>query len=177
VWWAHRAHDELPYERAAAVRDAVSAGMGFVALHSAHLSRPFVALMGTACSLHWREADDRELVWCVAPGHPIFEGVPQPLVLERHEMYGEPFLIPPPDELVAVSWFSGGEVFRSVGVWTRGAGRVAYLSPGHETYPIYHRPEVQRLVANAVAHVAPRGSRRRELLASPRTEPAVGGGA
>lgn len=168
VWWGHRAHDELPHELALAVRDAVCCGMGFVALHSSHLARPFLQLMGTSCALRWRESDDREHVWCVAPGHPIFAGVPQPLVLERHEMYGEPFVVPPPDELVGVSWFSGGEVFRSVAVWSRGAGKVAYLSPGHETYPIYHEPAVQRLVANAVGYVAPRAGRV-DLLASPET--------
>jgi len=179
VWWGHRAHDELPQELAVAVRDAVVAGMGFVALHSAHLSRPFVQLMGTSCALIWRESDDREHLWCVAPGHPIFAGVPQPLVLARHEMYGEPFVVPPPDELLGVSWYSGGEVFRSAAVWQRGAGRVAYLSPGHETYPIYHDPAVQRLVTNAISYVAPRGGRRPDLLACPSaaTPPFLGGGA
>ena len=174
LWWGHRAHAELPQEGAERVRDAVIGGMGLVVLHSAHLSRPFVALMGTSCALRWREADDREHVWCVAPGHPIFAGVPQPLVLERHEMYGEPFVVPPPDELVGVSWFSGGEVFRGVSVWTRGAGRVAYLSPGHETYPVYHDPGVQRLIANATAYVAPRAPRSDSLLQCPMVPPALG---
>jgi trehalose utilization protein len=174
LWWGHRAHDELPHEHAARVRDAVVAGMGFVPLHSSHLARPFVLLMGTSCALRWREADDREHVWCVTPGHPLFAGVPQPLVLERHEMYGEPFVIPQPDELVGVSWFSGGEVFRSVCSWRRGAGRVVYLSPGHETYPLYHDAGVLRLVANAVGYVAPR-ERHPELLTCPNVSPAVGG--
>jgi trehalose utilization protein len=175
VWWGHRAHAEVPDEAAARVRDAVLGGMGLVALHSAHLSRPFVVLMGTSCALRWRDGDDREHVWCVAPGHPLFAGVPQPLVLERHEMYGEPFVVPAPEELVGVSWFSGGEVFRSVCVWRRGAGRVVYLSPGHETIPVYHHAGVQRLVANAVQYVVPTGEGRLDLLRSPESPPLGGG--
>ena len=64
-------------------------------------------------------------------------------------MYGERFDIPDPDELLMVGWFSGGEVFRSLCTWNRGLGRVVYFQPGHETYPTYHDPNVQRVIANA----------------------------
>jgi len=133
------------------VHARVLAGMGLLVLHSAHFSKVFRTLMGTTCSLRWREADDRELVWTVYPGHPIAAGVPHPIILPRQEMYGEYFDIPRPDELVFVSSFSGGEVFRSGCCFRRGIGRIFYFSPGHETYPVYHNPNVQKVIVNAVS--------------------------
>jgi trehalose utilization protein len=130
-------------------------GMGLIVLHSAHLSKIFRRLMGTRCNLRWREADDRELLWTVAPQHPIAAGVPHPIVIPKHEMYGEYFDIPPPDELVFVSSFSGGEVFRSGCCFRRGKGRVFYFSPGHETYPVYHDPVIARVLCNAVGWAKP----------------------
>jgi trehalose utilization protein len=155
VWWGHLRHDDVPDELAAATQQRVLDGMGLVVLHSAHLSKPFRRLMGTSCNLRWREADDRELVWTVAPAHPIAQGVAPVFGIERQEMYGEFFDIPPPDELVFLSSFSGGEVFRSGCCFLRGKGRIFLFSPGHETYPVYHQPEVRRILANAVrwAHV------------------------
>jgi len=150
VWWGHVAHDQVPDELAQRVQQRVLEGMGLVVLHSAHLSKPFLRLMGTSCSLRWREAGDRELIWTVSPGHPITAGIPAVIPLEAHEMYGEFFDIPAPDELVFVSSFSGGEVFRSGCCFRRGKGKVFYFSPGHETYPIYHDPVIQRVIANAV---------------------------
>ena len=72
-------------------------------------------------------------------------------------MYGEPFGIPTPDDLVFVSWFQGGEVFRGGCTWRRGSGRIFYFSPGHESYPIYHHPQIQRVIANGVRWAAPQG--------------------
>ena len=111
--------------------------------------------MGTSCDLKWREADERERMWVVAPGHPIVQGLPERIELEREEMYGEHFDIPAPDELVFVSWFQGGEVFRSGCCFRRGAGRIFYFRPGHETYPTYHQPQIQQVIANAVRWAAP----------------------
>jgi trehalose utilization protein len=159
VWWGHTAHDAVPDETAERVRAHVLAGMGLVALHSAHYAKPFRLLMGTSCNLRWREADDRELVWTVAARHPIAAGVPSPVVIERQEMYGELFDVPQPDELVFVSSFSGGEVFRSGLCYRRGGGRVFYFSPGHETYPVYRQPEIVRIVANGVVWAAAGGER------------------
>jgi trehalose utilization protein len=150
VWWGHLGHDLLPDEAAARVQQRVLDGMGLVVLHSAHLSKPFVRLMGTGCHLRWREADDRELVWTVSPSHPIAEGVPPVFSIPRQEMYGEYFDIPAPDELVFISSFSGGEVFRSGCCFRRGRGRIFYFSPGHETYPVYRQAEVRRVIANGV---------------------------
>jgi trehalose utilization protein len=153
--WAHHRHNEVPDDLAARVRQRVLDGMGLLVLHSAHLSKPFRLLMGTSCNLRWREADDRELVWTVAPAHPIVRGLPQVFAIDRQEMYGELFDIPPPDELVFISSFSGGEVFRSGCCFLRGKGRVFLFSPGHETYPVYYQPEVRRVLANAVRWACP----------------------
>lgn len=150
TWWGHAGHALVSDEIVAKVHQRVLAGMGLIVLHSGHLSKPFVKLMGTSCSLRWREADDREVVWTVNPGHPIAAGVPQAFIIPRQEMYGEYFDIPQPDELVFISSFSGGEVFRGGCCFTRGQGRVFYFSPGHETYPVYHNKNVQRVIANAV---------------------------
>lgn len=129
--------------------------MGFIALHSAHFSKPFKRLMGTDCALRWREASDKERFWVVNPAHPIAQGLPDFFELEREEMYGEFFGVPQPDALVFISWFSGGEVFRSGCCWYRGMGKVFYFRPGHETHPTYHHPLVQQVIANAVRWAAP----------------------
>ena len=76
--------------------------------------------------------------------------------LEREEMYGERFDVPGTDELVMLSWFQGGEVFRSLCAWRRGAGKVLYFRPGHETYPTYHDVRVQRILANAANYARKR---------------------
>lgn len=155
LWWGHLAHHKVDDAVVEAIAQRVLDGMGLIVLHSAHLSKIFRRLMGTRCNLRWREADDRELVWTVAPQHPIAAGVPHPIVIPKHEMYGEYFDIPPPDELVFVSSFTGGEVFRSGCCFRRGKGRVFYFSPGHETYPVYHDPVIQHVLCNAVKWAAP----------------------
>ena len=154
TWWGHLAHQQVSDEVAARVQQRVLNGMGLLVLHSAHLSKPFVRLMGTSCSLRWREADDREVVWTVNPGHPIAAGVPQAFIIDQQEMYGEYFDIPQPDELIFISSYTGGEVFRGGCCFTRGQGRIFYFSPGHETYPVYHHPVVRRVLANGVAWAA-----------------------
>lgn len=158
IWWAHALHQEIPDELAQKIQKQVNKGMGFIALHSAHFSKPFKYLMGTSCSLRWREGD-RERVWCVSPGHPIAEKIPSEFELESEEMYGEYFDIPQPDEQVFLGWFSGGELVRAGCCWTRGLGRVFYFQPGHETYPTYHNPIIQQILKNAVVWAAPRNRR------------------
>ncbi|HYH18168.1 MAG TPA: ThuA domain-containing protein [Azospirillum sp.] len=160
VWWGHKAHAEVDDAVAARVRRRVlEHGMGFVPLHSAHVSKPFLALMGTGCFLKYRVAGERERLWVVDPGHPIAAGIADVIEIEREEMYGEPFDVPPPDELVFISWFQGGEVFRSGCAWRRGLGRVFYFRPGHETFPTYHHPDVRRVILNAVRWAAPPAGR------------------
>ncbi|AGB32387.1 hypothetical protein C488_12014 [Natrinema pellirubrum DSM 15624] len=155
LWWGHEAHDEVADGVAERVRDQVLEGMGFVPLHSAHYSKPFTRLMGTSCSLQYREDGETERLWVVDPGHPIADGLAESIALPETEMYGEPFDVPEPDRLVFVSWFAGGEVFRSGCCYRRGSGRIFYFRPGHETYPIYENEAVQRVLRNAVAWAAP----------------------
>lgn len=154
AWWGHEGHDLVSDQIVQRVQEKVLSGMGLIVLHSAHFSKIFRKLMGTGCTLHWREAHDREIVWTVSPGHPIAAGIPQAFIIPRQEMYGEYFDIPQPDELVFISSFSGGEVFRSGCCFKRGQGRIFYFSPGHETFPIYHHKMVQRVIANAVLWAA-----------------------
>jgi trehalose utilization protein len=155
LWWGHLAHKEVSDEIAERVQQRVLEGMGLVVLHSGHVSKPFMKLMGTTCMLNWREAGERERIWVVAPGHPIAEGIGEYFEIPHEEMYGEFFDIPEPDALVFVSWFQGGEVFRSGCCFTRGQGRIFYFRPGHETHPTYYQPEVQRVISNAVRWAAP----------------------
>jgi trehalose utilization protein len=157
TWWGHAAHEAVSDELVARVCTRVRNGMGLLALHSAHYSKVFRALMGTTCSLRWRNDGMRELVWTVAPGHPIAEGVPEVFAVPRQEMYGEFFDVPPPEELVFISSFAGGEVFRSGCGYRRGRGRVFYFSPGDQEYPVYHQAEIRRVIANAARWARPRG--------------------
>ncbi len=150
LWWGHAAHSDVSDAVAARVAEAVWSGMGFIALHSAHFSKPFKALMGTACNLTWREAGERERIWLTSRNHPIAAGLPDHFTLENEEMYGEPFGVPEPLETVFISWFQGGEVFRSGLTYKRGAGNLFYFRPGHETYPTYHDPNIQCVLRNAV---------------------------
>lgn len=155
VWWGHKAHGEVEDAIVERVHARVMAGMGLVALHSAHFSKIFRRLMGTPCTLSWRDDGERERLWVVTPEHPIAQGIGPYIELEQEEMYGEPFGTPQPDELVFLSWFRGGEVFRSGACWTRGLGRIFYFRPGHETFPSYHNPDVVRVIANACRWAAP----------------------
>ncbi len=155
TWWGHKAHEEVSDEVVDRVADRVLAGMGLVVLHSGHHSKIFRRLMGTRCSLRWREADEKERIWVIEPGHPIAAGLGHYIDIPEAEMYGEHFDIPAPDTLVFVSWFQGGEIFRSGCCYNRGRGKIFYFRPGHETYPIYYMPEVRRVLANAVHWTAP----------------------
>ncbi len=155
LWWGHIAHEEVSDEIVNRVHQRVLGGMGLIVLHSGHFSKIFKKLMGTGCDLKWREADEKERMWIVDPTHPIAEGLGEKIELEREEMYGEHFDIPAPDELVFVSWFEGGEVFRSGCTYKRGQGKVFYFRPGHETYPTYYNKEIQQVMKNAVAWAKP----------------------
>jgi len=150
LWWGHAAHGDVEDAVVERVAEAVWSGMGLIVLHSGHFSKIFKRLMGTPCNLTWREAGERERLWVTSRNHPIVEGLPDHFALENEEMYGEPFGIPEPEETVLISWFTGGEVFRSGATWKRGAGKVFYFRPGHETYPTYFDANVQKVLANAV---------------------------
>lgn len=150
TWWGHAAHGDVDDAVVERVAEAVWSGMGLIVLHSGHFAKIFKRLMGTPCSLHWREAGERERIWITTPTHPIAKGLPPYFELEHEEMYGEPFRIPEPLETVMIGWFQGGEVFRSGVTYRRGAGKVFYFQPGHETYPTYHDATIQQVLRNAV---------------------------
>ncbi len=155
IWWGHMAHREVSDEIVERVHKCVLNGMGLIVLHSGHFSKIFKKLMGATCDLRWREIGERERVWVVEPGHPIVAGLEKYFEIPHAEMYGERFDIPAPDTLVFISWFQGGEVFRSGCCYNRGRGKVFYFAPGHETYPIYHQSEVLRVISNAARWAAP----------------------
>ncbi len=168
IWWGHAAHGQVEDEIVERIAKRVWEGMGLIVLHSGHFSKIFKRLMGSPCALHWREAGERERLWVTNPGHPIAKGLPAYFELEMEEMYGEPFSVPEPLETVFVSWFQGGEVFRSGLTYRRGAGNVFYFRPGHETYPTYHDDTVGLVLRNAV-NWAYNANQHPELLEAPNT--------
>jgi trehalose utilization protein len=155
IWWGHGAHQRVEDAIVDRVQKRVLAGMGLIVLHSGHHAKIFKRLMGTTCNLKWRESEDREILWITKPGHPILAGIDDHFTLPNEEMYGEFFDVPEPDETLLISWFTGGEVFRSGMTWTRGAGKIFYFRPGHESYPTYYDANVLRVIANAVRWAAP----------------------
>ena len=155
LWWGHKRHGDVPDEVALRVQKAVLSGMGAIFLHSAHSSKPFRALMGTSCTLRWREDGDFERLWTVDPSHPITQGLPPYFYLPHEETYCEPFGIPEPDKLVLLGSFEGGEALRAGCCWQRGGGKVFYFQPGHEAFPTYRIPAVQTVLKNAVRWCAP----------------------
>lgn len=156
LWWGHCCHDKVDDAIVERVYQRVLQGMGLIVLHSGHASKIFRKICGTnSQDLKWRESGDKEILWVIRPDHPIVRGLGEKIVLEHEETYGEHFNIPDPDELVFISWFSGGEVFRSGCCYHRGKGKIFYFKPGHETFPIYHNPEIQKVIANAVHWAAP----------------------
>lgn len=166
IWWSHIAQEQVPYEIALRVQSHVQRGMGIIFLHSAHMSRPMQLLLGTSCTLRWREGA-REIIWCCEPTHPIAKGIPQGIYLEQEEMYGEFFDIPEPDELVFISGFNTGEVFRSGCVWKRGYGKVFYFQPGHETNRSYFNSDVRKVIQNAVYYLAQPEMRQQKMECIP----------
>lgn len=156
IWWGHMAHHQVMDEIVDRVHKRVLQGMGLIVLHSGHFSKIFKRLMGTSCDLRWREAGDTERLWVVDPAHPIAEGIGLYFELEQEEMYGEHFDIPQPDDLIFVSWFEGGEVFRSGCTYHRGQGKIFYFRPGHETYPTYYNESVLTVIKNAIRWAVPK---------------------
>lgn len=154
IWWAHREHEGISDEVVKRVKHYVLCGMGLIALHSAHHSKIMKELLGTSLNLRWRHGDSEKLI-CTAPEHPIASGVSMRIELEQEEMYGEYFEIPKPDDVIFLGWFASGEVFRSGCTFTRGRGKIFYFQPGHEEYPIYYHPEIQKIIRNAVKWAKP----------------------
>lgn len=156
IWWGHVAHEKVADEVVARVHKRVLEGMGLIVLHSGHMSKIFRRLMGTSGALKWREAAEKERLWNIEPSHPITEGIGDYIEIPHEEMYGERFDIPSPDKVIFISWFEGGEVFRSGCCWERGHGRIFYFRPGHESYPTFYNSQVQKVIINAVRWAQPR---------------------
>ena len=155
TWWGHMHHGEAQDLVVERVYHRVLKGMGLIVLHSGHFSKIFKRLMGTGCDLKWRDQGGKEILWVTRPGHPIVKDIDDHFVIDEEEMYGEFFDVPEPEMTLLISSFSGGEVFRSGCLWTRGAGRIFYFRPGHEWYPSYHNPNVLKVIENAVRYCAP----------------------
>lgn len=150
IWWGHGAHKEVDDELVERIRNRVYLGrMGFIALHSAHKSKPFMRIVGTNGNLQWGR-NQKEVVWNMMPSHPIAAGIPDHFLIPEEELYSEPFYIPQPDALVFGSWFEDGNIFRSGCCFIRGAGKVFYFQPGHETCKSFFNPYVRRIITNAV---------------------------
>lgn len=156
VWWGHMAHADVKDEIVDRVQKHILQGMGLIVLHSGHFSKIFRRMLGTNCSLKWREVAEKERIWTVEPAHPIAQGLPEHFELPHTEMYGERFDIPTPKDVVFITWYEGGEVFRSGVTFERGYGRIFYFAPGHETFPIFRDANIRRVIANAARWAAPR---------------------
>lgn len=155
LWWGHCYHGDVSDDRVKYVRDRVyNNGMGFIALHSGHHSKPFKSIVGTTGNLSWGR-EQREIVWNLKASHPIAAGIPDHFELESEELYAEPFYIPNPDDVVFTSWFEDGYVFRSGCTFTRGAGKIFYFQPGHESVPTYYNEYVQKIIKNAIRWAKP----------------------
>ena len=165
IWWAHCGHEGVSDEVVARVIRHVQAGMGFIALHSAHYSKPFTRLLGTTGRLIWRESGDTEVLWNVNPFHPITKGIGEKFILPAEETYGEFFDVPKPDDNIFIGWFSGGEVFRSGLTFTRGLGKIFYFQPGHETNPTFYNKDYLTVVKNAIEWANP--GREKVFLGAP----------
>jgi len=165
IWWAHNHHKTVDDGVVEKVRKRVVEGMGLLVLHSGHAAKIFQQLMGSnTLHLRWREDGKAERVWKIEPNHPITAGLPDYFDIPQSEMYGEQFCIPAPDELLFISWYEGGEVFRSGCTFKRGLGKIFYFSPGHESFPVYYMPEVQQIIINAAKWAAPLGDAPIQLL-------------
>ena len=106
VFWSHKYWRDLDDETAERVQKHVLEGMGIILLHSAHASKVFARIMGTRTqSLRWREADERQRYWIVAPAHPITQGLEgEYFDVPMDETYAEYFEIPRPDEQIFYHW-------------------------------------------------------------------------
>lgn len=155
IWWGHMRHHMVQDEIVERVCKRVLDGMGMIFLHSGHMSKPFMKLMGTSCDLKWRENEELERIWVIDPAHPIASGLPAYIELPKEETYSERFDIPAPDELVFISWFSGGEVFRSGCCYKRGRGRIFYFRPGHEEFPTFYREDITKVIVNGIEWAKP----------------------
>lgn len=156
IWFGHRKHDQVP-EAAVdrVVRHVRERGMGFIGLHSTHFAKPLKKILNASGA--WSSYVNHgqpEQMWVVLPDHPIAKGVSD-FRIPKTEIYTEPFQVPTPEAVIVEgTWEESGHRGREVMTWTTGRGRMVYVRAGHEEYPIFHMPEMQRLVANSVEWAA-----------------------
>ncbi len=173
MWWGHVAHNKVPDDRVEYIRNRVyNGGMGFIACHSAHHSKPFRALVGTTGNLSWGD-NCHEIIWNLKPSHPIAAGIPDHVDLGLEEMYGEPFYIPQPDDLIFGCWYDSGHIFRGGCTFTRGLGKIFYFQPGHEECRSFYNPYVQQILKNGVHWVAPNDFGYKNPCDAPYVKPVV----
>jgi len=157
IWFGHQKHAEVPeavIQRIVAhIRDK---GMGYLPLHSSHYALPFKAALNAILETKdvgsWRDYinDGKPLEIIVADStHPIAKGVKN-FTIPKTERYVEPFQVPGAETVVFNGTYADGQHARQGLCWTLGQGRIFYWRPGHEEYPIFFQPEVQKIITNAV---------------------------
>ena len=151
IWFGHKKHNDVPDEVVnRIVKHIREQGMGFIALHSAHFSKPLkAALQATGSWSSYVNFGKPEQVWVVNPKHPIAKGI-KDFTVPKTEIYTEPFDVPTPEAVILEGTWETGHRNREVMVWTLDKGRFVYIRPGHEEYPIFFMPEMQQLVVNSV---------------------------
>lgn len=177
IWWGHKKHGDVKAELVQKIVKRVQEdGMGFIALHSAHFSKPNIALMSLAKTkqelLDAVKPKGRVGAWgayvndctalqvtTLAKDHPIAQGVPAEFNIVHTERYDNPYAVPTPEQVIFDGVYTkkdGGTVPSQLGfVWTIGKGRMFYLQIGHETCPVYFDPTIRKIIANAVVWAAP----------------------
>ena len=160
IWWGHQRHGDVKDDLVNRIVTRVKQdGMGFIATHSAHYSKPLKALLGTPCGWQGGYIDDGSKVELIvkAPAHPIARGIHN-FVVPHTERYGDPFEAPPPETLVFDGLYTlpnGTTQHAQQGmIWSVGKGRVFYFQPGHEGYPIYFQDEIRHVFRNGVQWAA-----------------------
>ncbi len=151
IWFGHKKHNDVPNEIVnRVVKHIRENGMGFIALHSAHFSKPLkAALQATGSWSSYVNFGKPEQLWVVSPKHPIAKGI-KDFMVPKTEIYTEPFDVPTPEAVIFEGTWETGHRNREVMVWTLDKGRFVYIRPGHEEYPIFFMPEMQKLVHNSV---------------------------
>jgi trehalose utilization protein len=176
VWWGHKKHGDVKTELVQKIVKRVQEdGMGFIALQSAHFSKPNIALMSIgktkqelldavkpkgrvgAWGAYVNDCTDLK-VTTLAKDHPIAKGVPAEFNIVHTERYDNPYAVPTPEQVIFDGVYTkadGGKVPSQLGfVWTIGKGKMFYLQIGHETCPVYFDPTIRKIMANAVVWAA-----------------------
>lgn len=158
LWWSKNWDNELLNSVADKVVSRIREGMGAVFLHSAKNSKPFLRLTGTTSAtapVSWKEPGESERLFVVSPAHPIAEGIPSGYVIPNEEPYCEYFDIPKPDDIVFLGGFGNGMCIRAGVTFTRGAGKIFFFQPGHDSFPVYNDKVIRRIILNAVNWAKP----------------------